>query len=103
MTGRKQSADAKAISIRDAIYIGGLLLSMGTMYGIIGNRISTLEANFQQAATRYEREVVPRAEHVQMNAVLEQRLSAIIESQKQSDKQIESIQMKLDQLMERRK
>lgn len=98
---RKQTADIRGISIRDAIYIGGLLLSMGTIYGIIGNRISTLETNLNQSTQRYEREVVPRAEHVQMNAVLEQRLSSIIESQHQADKQIESMQLKLDQLMQK--
>lgn len=104
MPDRKQNyADVKAISMRDAIYIGTLLLSMGTIYGIMNNRVSTFETGLAQLNQRYDREVVPRSEHVQMNAVLEQRLNAIIESQKQSDRQIESIQLKLDAIIENKR
>lgn len=101
MNRKKSDIDMKGISIRDAIYIGGLLLSMGTIYGIIGSRISTLETNLAQTNQRYEREVVPRSEHIQMNAVLEQRLQAIIDSQKLADRQIEQIQTKLDTIIQK--
>lgn len=84
--------------MRDAIYAGLLLLSAGTTYGIMSTRVSALESAQAQITTRYEREVVPRQEHLQMNAVLEQRLQAIIDSQQQLDHQITSIQSKLDQL-----
>lgn len=84
MPRRKQSGDSKGISIRDAISYGLLLLSAGTVYGILSTRVSTLES-------RYDREVVPRAEHLQMNMVLEQRLESIIDNQRKADTQIQSV------------
>lgn len=97
-----KQGSASALSIRDVIQIGILLISMGTIYGIMSNRLATTESNLQDFQRRYEREVVPRAEHIQMNAVLEQRLSAIIESQKNQDGKIESIELKIDQILQKK-
>lgn len=76
-----------------------MILSLGTMYGIFQTRLSTQESSLVQFEQRYEREVVPRSEHVQMNGILEQRLIGIIDRQVEEQKQIEMLQNKIDQLL----
>lgn len=118
MSSRRAQNGSKNISIRDAIYIGTLILGMGTTWGIFSSRISNTEAaikamepiasrqpalelSIRTLEQRYDKEVVPRQEHLQMNAVLEQRLQSIIDNQKRTDEQMNSVQSKLDQLMTR--
>lgn len=79
-----------------------LLISMGTMYGVISSRLAGNEHELIQFMARYEREVVPRSEHLQMNAVLEQRLQGIVDRQIESQKQIEGLQAKIDELLRRK-
>lgn len=79
-----------------------LLITLGTTYGILSSRIGSNEKDLVQFMARYEREVVPRSEHLQMNAVLEQRLQSITDRQIESQKQIESLQAKIDELLRRK-
>jgi len=79
-----------------------MLVSLGTLYGILSTRIGGAESSLIVFQQRYEREVVPRAEHLQMNSVLEQRLSAIIERQLEEQKRGETMQSKIDELLRRK-
>jgi ABC-type transport system involved in Fe-S cluster assembly fused permease/ATPase subunit len=80
-----------------------LLVSLGTIYGIIATKISTVEVNLNTFQQKYEREVVPRAEHIQMNGVLEQRLQSILERQLEVQNQMETMQNKIDELLRKSK
>lgn len=62
-----------AISLRDAIWIGALLVSIGIQWA----QNSATKDDLATFKLRYEREVVPRGEQVQMNKVLEERLGGI--------------------------
>lgn len=79
-----------------------LLLTCGTMYGILSARLASNESNLIQFQARYEREIVPRSEHLQMNALLEQRLQSIADRQIDAQKQIEALQAKIDELLRRK-
>jgi hypothetical protein len=85
-----------------ALNIAIMLVALGTTYGILSSRISGMEKDMLAFESRYEREVVPRSEHLQMNAVLEQRLQSIMERQIESQKQVESMQSKIDELLRRK-
>lgn len=84
------------------IQIGILLVSLGTIYGILSTQVSTVRLDLITFQTRYEREVVPRSEHIQMNSVLEQRLQSILERQLEAQKQVEQLQGKMDELLRKR-
>jgi hypothetical protein len=79
-----------------------LLITLGTTYGVLSSRIIANEKDLIAFEARYEREVVPRSEHLQMNAVLEQRLQSITDRQIESQKQIEGLQVKIDELLRRK-
>lgn len=90
---RKAGTD---FTLRDYIYVGGLLLAIGAQVA----QISNVRSDMNALQGRYDREVVPRQEHIQMNAVLEQRLQSISERQVESQKQLNQVELKVDQILQ---
>ncbi len=90
-----RGTNGTTLSLRDYIYIAGLLISIGIQVA----QITSLRNDLVTLQTRYDREVVPRAEHIQMNAVLEQRLQSISERQVESQKQLNQVELKVDQVL----
>lgn len=82
-------------TFRDYLYIGGIILSMGTQLA----QVNSLRNELTTLQSRYDREVVPRQEHMQMNAVLEQRLQGISERQVEGQKQLNQVEMKVDKVL----
>lgn len=82
--------------------VGILLVSLGMTYGVLNSRISSIEKDLIGFQSRYDKDVVPRSEHLQMNATLEQRLQGIVERQIESQKQVEALQAKIDELLRRK-
>ena len=78
-----------SVSLKDII----LLVTIAMSYAVMQYKINDLQA-------RYEREVVPRAEHLQMNAVLDQQLQSIMDIQKQTQRQLDKLQLDMDRLRE---
>src|SRR5712675_3082877 len=92
-----------SVSMRDIIYIGILLVTSGVQYGLMSAKIEASNTSFRSLETRFDKEVVPRAEHLQMNATLDARLLAIVERQLQAQKEIEAINNKLDRILDKKK
>ncbi len=90
-----RGTNGTTLSLRDYIYIAGLLISIGIQVA----QITSLRNDLATLQARYDREVVPRAEHIQMNAVLEQRLQSISERQVESQKQLNQVELKVDQVL----
>src|SRR5262249_53972171 len=69
--------DRLSLSVRDVV---GILLILATIifnYATMTGRADNLQQRIAAIEGRYEREVVPRTEHVQMNLRLEERLGRI--------------------------
>lgn len=62
----RKTPQTPQLSVKDYILIGGILMTLGASQFQIAN----LQA-------RYDREVVPRSEHIQMNSVTEERWRAV--------------------------
>jgi len=65
------------VSIRDLAIVAVTLIGWVANYAALSSRVAAQEQAIAQIQARYEREVVPRSEHIEMNKRLEERLGAI--------------------------
>lgn len=92
-TNRKSErrANPYSFNLRDGVYVGALLISIGVQWSRVGN----IETKLAALETRYSTEVVPRQEHMQMNNVTEERWRSVGDRLTHVEGQLESIQKQL--------
>lgn len=66
-----------SVSLRDIALITLTLIGWAANYATLSSRVTADEQTLAQLQSRYEREVVPRSEHIEMNKRLEERLAQI--------------------------
>ena len=65
------------VSLRDIALVTLTLIGWAANYATLSSRVLADEQAIAQLQSRYEREVVPRSEHIEMNKRLEERLGQI--------------------------
>lgn len=82
------------LCVRDVIYIAGLLITLG----INIQKVNTLSSDLDQFKSKYASEVVPRQEHLQMNAVTEERWKSVQDRLTHVESQLENIKNRLGEM-----
>lgn len=65
------------VSIRDMVLLAATLAGWAFNYATLSSRVNADEKAIIDLQQRYEKEVVPRTEHVEMNRRLDERLGRI--------------------------